>query len=98
MYCDAQAERRFQTWYMINKETLEIVVAFQITGVSVGEASIFEDLLRNVLTVIEMDPDERRVMVLAQRSNQKDTPITHATDDRYDSNNICKKLNIIANT
>ncbi|MDE0090590.1 MAG: transposase [Thaumarchaeota archaeon] len=86
---------------MINKETLEIV-AFRLTDDSVGEPTVFEDLLHDALANLGVDPDRRRAEVLAQKNSPRKTyrGITLMADGGYDSGEIfsaCRKLGIATN-
>ena len=83
---------------MINRETLEII-SFEVTSDSVGETTIFEDLLKNALINVGIDPEERRAAVLAQKNNPVKTyrRLSLKADGMYDKREIfsaCEKLDI----
>ena len=86
---------------MINKETLEIV-SFRLTDDTVGEPTVFEDLLHDALVNLGVDPDRRRADVRAQKNRPDKTyrRIMLMADGGYDSREIfsaCKKLGIETN-
>ena len=86
---------------MINKDTLEIV-AFHLTESSVGEVTVFEDLLRDALMNLGIDPDEWMALVQLEKPYVKKTyvEITLMADGAYNTRKIfslCKKLDIKTN-
>ena len=86
---------------MINKDTLEIV-AFHLTESSVGEVTVFEELLHDALVNMGVDINERIARVQLEKPYAKKSyeEITIMADGAYDTRKIfslCKKLGITTN-